>query len=353
MRLALTPDQVHFRRTVRDLLAAECPPDAVRRGPDRGRWRALARIGATGLTVPERYGGLGLGARELVPVLEEAGYACLPEPLTAAAAAAEALAGADPAAAERWLPRLVAGEAVLTLAVPPDPYPQGAAFADLVLFTDDTLSDAARPDAARSDATAACALHALRGGLPGPAATVDPTLAARPLPTPRRGAPPATAPASALRRAFHLGALGTAAHALGAARRMLDLAVAHARLRHQFGRPIGSFQAVKHRLADVLRAIEFARPPVFRAAWSLDHRLASHPRDVSMAKVLACEAAESAARASLQVHGAIGHTEECDLHLWLRRAWALTAAWGDTAHHRAAIAADLLGPSPAPPAPER
>jgi alkylation response protein AidB-like acyl-CoA dehydrogenase len=133
-------------------------------------------------------------------------------------------------------------------------------------------------------------------------------------------------------------ALAAAAQLVGLGAAMLDLTVAYAKERRQFGAPIGSFQAVKHHLADALLGLEHARPAVLRAAHSVASRTADRSRDVSMAKVLASRAADRAGRAALQCHGAIGYSFEHDLHLWLKRTWALTAAWGDTALHRERVA---------------
>ncbi len=122
----------------------------------------------------------------------------------------------------------------------------------------------------------------------------------------------------------------------------MELAVAYAIERHQFGAPIGSFQAVKHMLADVQVAIEYARPTVYRAAHSIATGAPARSVDVSMAKVAACEAAEKAARVALQVHGAIGYTWEQDVHVWMRRAGSLALAWGSSAWHAERVAAAVL-----------
>jgi alkylation response protein AidB-like acyl-CoA dehydrogenase len=115
---------------------------------------------------------------------------------------------------------------------------------------------------------------------------------------------------------------------------MLAMAAAYARERHQFGKPIGSFQAVKHLLANARVALEFARPATYRAAWSLATAQPTLSHDASMAKAMASDAADLAARTALQVHGAIGYTWECDLHFFLKQAWALSRSWGDAATHR-------------------
>jgi alkylation response protein AidB-like acyl-CoA dehydrogenase len=134
-------------------------------------------------------------------------------------------------------------------------------------------------------------------------------------------------------------AAGTAALLIGLADRMVAMTAAYARERHQFGRPIGSFQAVKHLLANARVALEFARPATYRAAWSLATAQPTLSHDASMAKAMASDAAELAARVALQVHGAIGYTWESDLHFFLKRTWALSRAWGDSATHRRLVLA--------------
>ena len=129
-------------------------------------------------------------------------------------------------------------------------------------------------------------------------------------------------------------AAGTAALLVGLADRMVVMSAAYAKERHQFGKPIGSFQAVKHHLADARVALEFARPATYRAAWSLSTAQPTLSHDASMAKAMASDAADLAARVALQVHGAIGYTWECDLHFFLKRTWALSRAWGDAATQR-------------------
>jgi alkylation response protein AidB-like acyl-CoA dehydrogenase len=131
--------------------------------------------------------------------------------------------------------------------------------------------------------------------------------------------------------------VATAAELVGAGRHLVEAAVAYAKTRHQFGKPIGSFQAVKHHLADAHVALEMAAPAVYRAAHSLARAEPDRSVHASMAKALASEAALLAARKSLQCHGAFGYAFENDLHMWMKRVWALAAAWGDAATHRARI----------------
>jgi alkylation response protein AidB-like acyl-CoA dehydrogenase len=134
--------------------------------------------------------------------------------------------------------------------------------------------------------------------------------------------------------AYEFGALATAAQLVGAGQALLDAAVEYAKKRSQFGRVIGSYQAIKHKLADVHIALELARPLVYGAALSLADQSPDTPRDVSAAKAAASDAALLAARSALQTHGAIGFTAEHDLSLWLLRVQALRSAWGDLATHR-------------------
>ena len=137
-----------------------------------------------------------------------------------------------------------------------------------------------------------------------------------------------------MERAYEFGALATAAYLVGAGQTMLDMAVDYAKQRSQFGRVIGSYQALKHRLADVHIAVELARPLVYGAALALAEQSPHVPRDVSAAKVAASDAALLSARASLQTHGAIGYTAEHDLSQWLLRVQAMRTAWGDPVSHR-------------------
>src|SRR5581483_11086067 len=138
--------------------------------------------------------------------------------------------------------------------------------------------------------------------------------------------------------AWQRGVVGCAAQLVGLGRTLLGQTVAYVKERRQFGVPVGSFQAVKHHLADALIALEFAEPAVFRAAWSIDRRLVSADRDAAMAKALASEAAERVARIALQCHGAIGYTTEYDLHLFAKRVWASSRTWGAAESQRGRVA---------------
>ena len=309
MEFAFSEDQLAFRDAVRDLLAGTCPPEAVRTAWDADdpwdgdRWEALVEMGVVGLTVPESDGGLGLTEVDLVLLLEEAGRAALPEPLMESALLAREVPG---------------GGSAKVAAAPADAtHVAGAASADVVVVGSTVYPaptgvqpqpsvDRARRLVRTADVTGGRAL-----------ATLD-------------------------RDPFEPMAFGTAATLVGAARRLVEVTVDYAKERQQFGQPIGGFQAVKHHLASAHLAVEFAAPAVYRAAWSLATDQPTIARDVSMAKAMAGDAAEQAARVALQVHGAIGYTFESDLHLWMKRVWALSPAWGDAAWHRRRVATALL-----------
>jgi alkylation response protein AidB-like acyl-CoA dehydrogenase len=263
-----------------------------------------------------------------VVACEELGHHTVPGPVAESAAAVPELiaALADKRLSARWLPGLAAGDLIATLALPPWlPYAADADAAGLVLL--------AEPGAVRL-ATAG-ARHQ----------SVDP---ARSLSDVRGGAVVARGPAvaGAVARAQAAGTLACAAQLLGAGRALLAASVRHAGQRIQFGQPVGSFQAVKHQLADVAIGLEFARPLLDAAAVALTEGpgadgTGTAARDVSAAKVACTDAARRAARAALQVHGAIGYTQEHDLHLWLTKVRALAGAWGSQAEHRARVIAAI------------
>jgi alkylation response protein AidB-like acyl-CoA dehydrogenase len=334
MRFTFDGDHQLFASTVRDFLAAECTAADVRsawasatgRSPDR--WRKLAALGVCGLTVPESAGGLGRDEIDLVMVLEESGRALLPEPIVETVAVGVPLLIDLGVTAP--LEAVANGESILAVALEGQPFVADAHVAQLLLLQ-------------RGDE-----LHAVQ--------PVDVVLTAEPsmdgarrlfdvawTPTDATRLASGASVGAAVEAAFDRGALGVSAQLLGISARLIDMTAVYARERQQFGKPIGSFQAVKHLLADALLALELARPVVYRAAWSIARGTASRPVDVSMAKVYASEAGDRAARVALQVHGAMGYTWECDAHLWMKRAWALSASWGDVRFHTGRIKGAVLG----------
>ncbi|MCU1483915.1 MAG: acyl-CoA dehydrogenase [Actinomycetia bacterium] len=309
MRFSFDDDQLAFRDTVRDLLAKECTPDVIRAAwaaevLDRGVWDQLAEMGVLGILAPEAAGGMGLDERWLVLLLEECGYAGLPHPIV------ETAAVAMPLVADRVEPN-----ALITTDLG-GPLVPAAADADQLLVADGAagLVLVAGPDVVIEEAEVVD-----RGRRAGRVAW-EPSVV--------------SGVAGDRDLAFDRGAWGAAAFLVGLGQRMLDITVEYVKEREQFGVPIGSFQAVKHHLADAALQLAFARPAVERAAWSLAVGDEHRSRDVSMAKAMASDAVRLVGRKALQCHGAIGYTEEADLHLFLKRSWALQRTWGDADWHR-------------------
>lgn len=317
MRFLPTEEQDALAEAVDDIIG-EGGPAAARawaagdHGPGLSVWCQLAELGLAGIHVSEDEGGAGGTEVDLVVAFERLGSHALPGPYIESVALLPGLVD------DRTRAALIDGSAIGTASA--------AGVAPLALDT-------------------AASTHAFviegRSVSPGrasgdPVRSIDRTRLLTRLESsgPAVGVDPATI-ALGLDRA----SLAAAAMLLGAGERMLDEAVAYAKVREQFGRPIGEYQALKHKLADVRIALTFARPLLHGAA--LGFREPGRERAVSAAKVAAGDAATLAARAALQVMGAVGYTEEHDLGLWLTRSRALVGAWGTPAHHRARIARSL------------
>ncbi|WP_063047691.1 acyl-CoA dehydrogenase family protein [Nocardia pseudovaccinii] len=329
MRFALSPEQLDFGTSLRKLLDAGRTPAAVRNWaagdprPGRALIRQLAGAGALGLAVEEQHGGVGAEPIDLVVAFQEIGRAAAPGPLVETAAAIPALLQAlpDTALAARWLPEFADGAALGTLAFTSAEHGTvalDADTADVVLIADgNQLRTGQRAGLVRS---------------------VDP---ARRLFVIESDAVVAEGEQvlEAVGAAFDSGALANAAQLLGAGRALLAAATEYAKQRKQFGKPIGEFQAVKQKLADVLIGLDLAEPLLYRAALTMSE--STRGRDVSAAVIACGDAAYRAARAALQVHGAIGYTAEYDLSLWLTRVTALRSAWGTPDLHRSRISRAL------------
>jgi alkylation response protein AidB-like acyl-CoA dehydrogenase len=321
-------DPLLFQETLRGFLTKECTPEVVRAiwesktGRSPALWKKLAEIGVGGLLAPEQSGGMGFDETTLVLLLEEAGRAALPEPVIGTAAVAvPLLRELGGALAEEWLPRIAAGDAIVAVGHPVSPFVEDAHVAELLLLGqgDSELHAVRRADARITEQPANDPARRIASVTFTPSATTR--VAA--------GEQARTLLAAALDR----GALACAAEALGVCDRLITEAVAYTTQRKQFGKPVGSFQAVKHMLANVKVKLEYARPVVWRAAWSVAQGSAHRATHVSMAKLAACEAAALGAKTALQAHGAIGYTWEQDLHLWMRRAWSLEQSWGRSSFH--------------------
>jgi alkylation response protein AidB-like acyl-CoA dehydrogenase len=335
MRFLLTDEQRAFGDSLDAMLTSADTPAAARAwaagDPAAGLalWSRLAEAGVFALAAPQAYEGVGPLPVELAVAFTELGRHAVPGPVVETVAAAALLTrladSGEAGPAKRLLPGLVTGESTATLAG------RGAYALDadvvgvtLVVSEEDAGPE---PGAGRT----AC-LRIAHGH--GPVrVSADP---ARRLAVPAAGGEVIAEGRHVARAAMYAGdvaRLVTAAQALGVGLALLDRTVAYVKQRTQFGAAIGSFQAVKHRLADTLIGLEFARPLLYGAALSMA------PGDIAAAKVTAGEAAYAAARAALQLHGAIGYTEELDLSLWLRKARPLRDAWGTPALCRATVLA--------------
>jgi hypothetical protein len=295
MRFILSAEQRQFAASIGELLSTADVPAAARawatgeHGPGRKIWRSLAELGVA---------------------FEQLGYHAVPGPWVDSAAALPALL-ARSEAAERLLPSVAAGEVLASIVLPPHvPYGLDADVANIRISV---------------DATTTCEF------IPGDRlSSVD---GARRLFRAEPGAPVTSAADTG--HALDTGALAVAAQLTGAGRWLLDSSVAYAVQRSQYGKPIGQYQAIKHLLADVATRLELTRPLVHGAAVALATGAAA--RDVSAARVAAADAAYLAARTALQVHGAIGYTDEHSLGLWLTKVRALVATWGTQAFHRGRV----------------
>lgn len=316
MRFEPTTEQLDFARTLDKLLVASDTVAVARAWaaddsrPGLELWAHLADQGVTALLAPEEAGGLGAGGVELVLAFEALGRHVVPGPWVESAAYLPVALAGD---ADGVLTALVEGQ-VGTVAVPPHvPLALDADVADHVLVVADDVRVGT--------------VGARHRSVDGTRRLFEVVAGERLLAADRTEA------------AYDTAVLASAAQLLGCGERLLADTVAYVKQRRQFGREIGSYQAVKHRLADVRIALDFARPSVLGGALSLGSGEAS--RDVSAARVAAGDAAYLAARSALQLHGAIGYTGEFDLSLWILRVRALLGAWGTQAQHRARVLAAL------------
>ena len=327
MEFDFTAEQLALRDLARDLFEKESPPSRVRElwdGADRDPscWRAMAAVGLTGLTVAEEYGGMGGDDVDLALVLEEAGRAALPEPLLETVAVAAPLL-ADTAQGTEWLPKIAAGDAIATVVLGGTGLAVDAGEADLLI--------------AERDGT----LHALpRDSFA--ATRVETEDRARRVYAVSFEVSDATRIDGAPGRALSRAATAAAGMLNGIALRLLETTVSYVKTRNQFGRPVGSFQAVKHALANAHVGVESSRAATWYAAYAIARSLPDTSEAASVAKSYASDAAREAGRVALQAHGGIGFTWEHDLHLWLKRGKALEPAYGSAAEHRRRIARGLF-----------
>ena len=338
MDFTFNDQQLAFRDAIRKFLMVEAAPEWLRKiwetqSGRSGDLRAkLADQGLTAISVPEAHTGMGLGDLDWVLAQHELGYYAIPDSLSDTAyLAVDLLKGlpAGHALAAEWLPRIASGKARIALSHPVNPLTADAENADLLLLWHDDEVHALKPSQARLTANQSIDISRRLS-------RVDWTPSAA-----SRVCEAATGHAIWADVVNRAG-VALAAQLVGLASRMLDLGVDHAAQRKQFGKPVGSFQAVKHQLADVAVKIEFARAVLFRAAYALQKQDPLRAVHVSHARLAAGEAARLAARRSIQVHGAMGYTWEADLQMFMKRAWALDASWGDRSFHKTRVAAHVL-----------
>ncbi len=357
MNFDFSEDQEVMRGEARRFLADKCPPRAVRDvlerpdvSHDAGLWQAIAANGWTGIAIPEAYGGVGAGYLELCVLAEELGRALAPVPFSSSiylAAEALLIAG-DEAIKSEWLPRLADGSAIGTLALSEGPgFPAFAQMRTRAAGSGEEVRLTGVKTAVLDGTAATAAVVAAQGadgvGLywvaldqPGVTRTAEPGIddsrklarialdgaAAR-----RIGASDAATLETLLDRAAVLFAF----EALGGANAALDMGVAYAKQRYAFGRAIGSFQAIKHRLADCYGALELARSNCFFAAWALSTGDAELPQAAACARLSTAHAYFECAKENIQVHGGMGFTWEVDAHLHYRRARLVRSAIGNRA----------------------
>jgi alkylation response protein AidB-like acyl-CoA dehydrogenase len=322
MHFAFTQDQLAITEAARAMLVESCTAGDLRRllasgeAIDADRWATIRDMGLLAIIAPENKGGLGLGLIDLVGIAEAAGYVALPEPLVEQAGVAVSLLSSL-ADDKGWLERALAG-AVIAIGHPANPFVADADCASALLLGHGGELHLVERDLIRLTREE----------------SFDPFRRLFRLEwTPSA----ATRVGSGWGDAVERGQVLAAAQMVGLGQRCIDMAVAYAKDRHQFGKPIGSYQAVKHLLATAQVKIAFARPVVHAAAAELPlGNLAARAR-IAHAKLAAAEAADLAARTAVQVHGAMGMTWEVDLHFFLKRARALKTVWGTPARDMATV----------------
>ena len=326
MNFDFSDDQQAIKRTAKDLLADRFKLERVRELAEAGTydddtWAELCELGWPGIFIDEQYGGQGLGVVELIILMEELGYTLASVPFLSNAAAGLMIqaAGSDEQK-QRWLPGIASGEARgaagLVRGDEAKLVPDGDSAEVIVLCADGGVSVVERSAAdvepvATMDSTRRYARVRAGGGEPLPG-EVGPGIGA--------------------------GLLAVSAELTGVAQRAMEMAVEYARDRKQFGRPIGAYQAVSHRCAQMLLETEGARSATYYGAWTADAQPEQLELAASMAKAYASDAGWRVCSSSLQVHGGIGFTWEHDLHFFLKRAKVDALLWGSASEHRERVA---------------
>jgi len=364
MYFDLTDEQQAIKQTAHDFLASRFKSERIREiaasesGFDESGWKEMAELGWAGLALPEEWGGQGLGTVDLAVLFEEMGYALAPSPLLSNTIAGLALSvGASDEQKERWLRPLAEGElrgtpALLDADGPAEPMKFSMAAGDTLSGEKTLVMDAGSADFFLV-ATADGGRHIVEQGAEGVTVTAEESidLTRRLFSVSFDGVrPAATLPGSGedYMPVFLRACVALAAESTGVAQRALEMSVAYAKDRQQFGRPIGAYQAVSHRCAQMLLETENSRSAVYGAAWAADAEPESLPLAASMAKAYASDAGWRVPDMAIQVHGGIGFTWEHDLHLFLKRGRANAAMLGDAKWHRERVADAVLAGETAP-----
>jgi alkylation response protein AidB-like acyl-CoA dehydrogenase len=366
VNFAFSEEQEELRRSVRRFLDDKSPITEVRRlmetteGYDPAVWDQMAtQLGLQGIAIPEEYGGSGFTYVELIVVLEEMGRSllCAPYFATIALAANAILTSGDDAAKKELLPGIAGGETIATLAFTEDNgrWDEGGITASASRAGDGWTLEGHKMFvldghvanllvvAART--AAGLSLFAVEGDAAGltrtPLATMDQTRKQARVElsgTPGRLIGTDGGASAGLSRTLDLAAVALAAEQVGGAQRCLDMSVEYAKQRVQFGRPIGSFQAIKHKCADMLLEVESAKSAAYYAGWAAAEGSDELPVVASLAKAYCSDAYFHAAAENIQIHGGIGFTWEHDAHLYFKRAKSSELLLGDPTYHRELLA---------------
>lgn len=342
MDFTFSEDQIAFRDTMHSFFAKELPVENIRKlwenessdvaGQREELLGKIAEQGLMGLSIPEDFGGLGLTDMDWVLMHQELGYYAVTDDVVDTAYVAVGLLSSLPddcAAKAEWLGKIAEGSARVAVGHPANRFVAHADRADLLLLWHNDEVHAVPAAQVQVSVNQSVDLGRRLGRV-----TWTPSEATR--------VADATLGKTLWEQALNRGALAAAAQLLGLAQRMVDISIAYTAERKQFGKAIGTFQAVKHHLANVAVKTEFARPVLERAAFAVTAGSGLASEFVSHAKIVCAEAAVTAARNGMQVHGAMGYTWEVDLQIFMKRSWALDAAWGDRATHKNRIAARYL-----------
>ncbi len=368
MNFGLTEEQELLHQEARKFLAEQSPLDVVRRvsseprGYAADQWKAIAELGWTGLITDEKFGGTGLGWIDLIVVLEETGRALFPSPLVSTLIAGSVIAdvGSD-AQQERWLPALASGDEIGALALVDDASDPASQTATTRATGDGEgfrVSGRKRHVIDAPNATLLLVLFEDEGGaqhiacVPAssegvrvkPCETLDRTkrighIELDAVHVDRDAILASGADAAAAReRALDRGAIATTAEILGAGTAIHEITVQFAKDREQFGSPIGRYQGVKHPLAEMYVDLESLRSLLYYAAWAIEEEPGDVPLATSRAKAFASEAFTNIGVGAIQLHGAVGYTEEYNVQLYLKRSKWARPAFGDENHHLERVA---------------